>query len=222
MILASVFLWKAPFSSGNPSTKNRGALKRLLKNRNVLIFIFSVLLIEIANQMGYLYMSIYGRELGANNSQLGFLWACATGAELVMMFFIPKIIERFAIHRILLFGMIFVALRWTLFAFVDSWWQLVPIQLLQFVTIPFVYVGAVTFMDMESHSDIRFTAQAFYSTFVIHSGMIIGSLLGGEVGHSLGYSTIYLIGGIAALVASLIVAFFVKEPKQHELTRELF
>jgi PPP family 3-phenylpropionic acid transporter len=222
MAVSALFLGTLSTRSHAPAKRTPGAFQGLFSNRNVLFFMAAVLLTEIANQMGYLYLSVYARSLGASHAQVGWLWAIATGAEMIAMLFMPKIIARFGVQKVLFTGMAAVALRWGLFGAVHTWRQLIPVQLIQILTIPFVYVGAVTFMDMESSADIRFTAQAFYSTVIICSGMIIGSLAGGEISQKAGYPVIYILAGGLAVAAGLIVSLFVKEPSLRPPSRQLF
>jgi PPP family 3-phenylpropionic acid transporter len=222
MVISAWFLNRLPSHTHAASDRTAKAFRRLFSNRNVLFFMVAVLLAEIANQMGYVYLSVYARSLGASYVQVGWLWAMATGAEMITMLFMPKIIGRFGVQKVLFVGVAAVALRWGLFGAVHTWQQLIPIQLIQILTIPFVYVGAVTFMDMESSADIRFTAQSFYSTVIICGGMIIGSLAGGEISQKMGYEVIYILGGCLAVIASLIVSLFVKEPASHVPSRQLF
>ena len=222
MGISAWFLWKLPGRPHPPAARTVKAFRSLFTNRNVLFFMIAVLFTEIANQMGYLFLSVYARSLGASHIQVGWLWAAATGSEMITMLFMPKIIERFGVQKILFVGMAAAAARWTLFAAVHDWRHLFPVQLIQIITIPFVYVGAVTFMDMESSADIRFTAQAFYSTVVLYSGMVIGSLMGGEISHRLDYAALYVLAGGFAVAAALVMALFVKEPKMLGAERQLF
>jgi PPP family 3-phenylpropionic acid transporter len=171
-----------------------------------------MLISETANQMAYMFLSVYAKDLGANNSQVGWLWASATGAEMVTMFFMPKIIRRIGLKKILFFGTFFVLFRWAPFAFMDAWWQLLPFQLIHIITLTFVYVGAVIFMDMESSPKIRFSAQAFYSTFVLNGSNILGSYLGGEISQYFGYPALFLISGVMGLISSVIILLWVREP----------
>jgi PPP family 3-phenylpropionic acid transporter len=222
MAVSALYLGRLRSRPHVPAQRTARAFRSLFSNRNVIFFMAAVLLTEISNQMGYFYLSVYARSLGASYSQVGLLWAAATGAEMVTMLFMPRIIARFGVQKILFAGMAAVALRWGLFGVVHTWRQLIPVQLIQVLTIPFVYVGAVTFMDMESSADIRFTAQAFYSTVIICSGMIVGSLAGGEISQMAGYPVVYILSGILAVAACLIVSLFVKEPAARVPSRQLF
>jgi len=97
MLASAVCLWRIPRVPHAPSPRTREAFQSLFRNRNVLFFLAAVLLTETANQMGYLFLSVYARDLGASHSQVGWLWAVATGAEMITMFFMPRLITRYGV-----------------------------------------------------------------------------------------------------------------------------
>lgn len=213
MLGSAFFIKDVPSKPHKTSLQDSGrALLVFLKKRNIRFFIAAMLVSETANQMAYMFLSVYAKQLGAKNSQVGWIWAAATGAEMVTMFFMPKIIRRTGLKKILFLGTFFVLFRWAPFAFMHAWWQLLPFQLVHIITLTFVYVGAVIFMDMESSPKIRFSAQAFYSTFVLNGANILGSYLGGEISQYFGYPVLFFISGILGVIASAIILFFVREP----------
>ena len=217
ILIAVFFILRIPLNGKARSGQSGGkAIRSLLRKKNVILFLVSVLFVETANQMAYTYLSVYGKALGANNAQAGWIWAVATLAEMVTMYHFSKIAGRHGIWNILAVGMGTTILRWTLFAFMRVWWQLIPLQLMHIFTLTFVYVGSAIFMDLESPASIRFTSQAFYSTFVLNAGMIIGSIAGGAIAHRWGYSTIFLFCGGLSLIGTLVFILFVKPPKAHE------
>jgi MFS transporter, PPP family, 3-phenylpropionic acid transporter len=213
MLCAAFAIKDVPSKPHRTSIRDSGrALAGFLAKRNVRLFILAMMISETANQMAYMFLSVYAKQLGANNSQVGWIWASATGAEMITMFFMPRIIRRAGLKKILFFGTFFVLFRWAPFAFMNAWWQLLPCQLVHIVTLTFVYVGAVIFMDMEGSPKIRFSAQAFYSTFVLNGSNIIGSYLGGEISQYLGYPALFLISGAMGVVSSAIILFWLREP----------
>jgi PPP family 3-phenylpropionic acid transporter len=218
-IFSAGMLFSAWSIRGVPSRQHKTSLKDggaafagFLKKRNVRFFILAMFVSETANQMAYMFLSVYAKQLGAHNAQVGCLWAAATGAEIFTMFLMPRIIRRAGLKKILFFGTFFVLFRWAPFAFMNSWWQLLPFQLVHIITLTFVYVGAVIFMDMESSPKIRFTAQAFYSTFVLNGSNILGSYMGGEISQYFGYPALFLISGALGVVSSIIILLWVRDP----------
>jgi MFS transporter, PPP family, 3-phenylpropionic acid transporter len=213
MLLAAASVGRVPSRAHPVSFRDGGrALAEFLQKRNVRWFLAAMMVSETANQMAYMYLSVFAKQLGANNAQVGWIWAAATGAEMVTMFFMVRIIRRAGLKKILFLGTFFVLFRWAPFAAMNAWWQLLPFQLVHIVTLTFVYVGAVIFMDTEASSKIRFSAQAFYSTFVLNGANILGSCLGGEISQYFGYRALFVISGILGVAASAIVLFFVHEP----------
>ncbi|RQV98738.1 MFS transporter, partial [bacterium] len=136
-----------------------------------------------------------------------------TMAETVTMISFAKIIRKINIKTILLISMFLTVVRWLPFGYMHVWWQIIPLQLLHAFTLTFGYIGAATFMDLESPQEIRFSAQAFYSTFVLNSAAIAGAFFGGQISQAWGYQWLYLIAGMVTLVAALFMAVFVKAPR---------
>ncbi len=210
--LAILALWPIPRVPHTSLRQGRQALRRLLAKRNVLIFLGAVFLIETANAMAFTFLSVYCRQLGASNMQVGWVWALGTASEIVTMLYFSRTCNRWGIKNILLMGFAAVTLRWFLFMFVRTWWQVYPLQLLHAFCLTYVYVGSVMFMDMESHQGIRVTAQAFYSMFILNTAGITGAVLGGQISQHWGYARMFMVGGCLALTALIVLATLVHNP----------
>jgi MFS transporter, PPP family, 3-phenylpropionic acid transporter len=187
-------------------------LLAFLKKRNVLFFLVAILVSETANQMAYIFLSLYAKSIGANNTQTGWIWASATAMEMLTMIAMPRIIRRMGLRRILILGTFFVLFRWAPVAFIHHWWLIFPFQCFHMITLTFIYVGAAIFMDAEASPSIRFTAQAFFSTFILNGSSLLGSLLGGEISQRFGYQTLYLVCGFLGVIAAAIMFSFVHTP----------
>ncbi|MBN2202120.1 MFS transporter [bacterium] len=218
MLISAGFIRQVP--SRRRQTRSVGdwrSLLAFLRKRNVLFFILAVLVSETANQMAYVFLSVYAKSLGANNAQTGWIWATATGMEMITMAFMPSIIRRLGLKNVLVLGTFFVLFRWMPFAFVGNWWMLLPFQCFHLITLTFVYVGAAIFMDAEAPPGIRFSAQAFFSTFVLNGSALIGTLLGGLISQRHGYAPIFFVSGALGVVSAAIMAFFVRNPSRIHL-----
>ena len=111
--------------------------------------------------------------------QIGWVWGMGTLCEIVTMLLFARIYARLGLRKILLIGFAAVVVKWFSFAYVHVWWQILPLQLMHAFTLTFLYVGSVTFMDMEGHQSIRVTAQAFYTMFILNAANVVGSILAG-------------------------------------------
>lgn len=223
-MMCSAFSIRRIFLSSSPSTKPSQGTKKVLvflRKKNVRFFLFAILISEIANQMAYMYLSLYAKHLGATNAQVGILWATATGFEMISMVFMPKLLIKHGLKNILLWGVFCVFFRWAPFALATRWWHLFPFQAVHLVTLTFVYIGSALFINMESSPKIRFSAQAFYSVFVLNTANLIGSFLGGEISEYLGYQTLFVTSGVLGVIAGIIILSKVEEPlgKRNLLTQ---
>lgn len=213
-LAAAGFLWRIPRNEKTTWRQGLLAVRHLLTRRNVVFFLLSVLIFESANQMGYTFLSLYSRKLGASHIQVGLIWAVATIAEMITMITFARIIRRIQIKTVLIIGMLMTSVRWLPFGWMDAWWQILPLQMLHAFTLTFGYIGVATFLDMESPKEIRFSAQAFYSTFILNSGAICGALFGGQISYHHGFGTLYVISGSMAALAAVLLVVFVQTPRR--------
>jgi PPP family 3-phenylpropionic acid transporter len=211
-LLAIGFLWQIPPVSGTPLKQGWEALCGLLRKRNVLVFLVAIFLAETANAMGLAFLSVYSEALGADNMQIGWIWGMGTLSEIVTMLLFARICNRLGVRKILLIGFAAVILKWFPFAYVHVWWQILPLQLMHAFTLTFLYVGSVTFMDMEGHPGIRVTAQAFYTMFILNAANVVGSILAGRISQHFGMPAIYQAASLMGVAALIIVIAFVRNP----------
>jgi PPP family 3-phenylpropionic acid transporter len=211
MLAAAWFVWRVPTTPARGRLKAGFSLRLLYTHRNIRFFMLAVLLNAMVSQMAFVFFGVYARSLGASNSALGWLWTVATGVEAALMPFIGRIMRRVGVKQMILLGLVAVALRWVPTAFLTSWWQLFPLQILHGITFCLVYVGAVTFMDMEARPEVRSSAQALYAAMV-SGGRVLGGAISGEIAQHLGYRTLYITCGLLALAALSVVATLVREP----------
>jgi PPP family 3-phenylpropionic acid transporter len=171
-----------------------------------------VFLIEITNAMALTFLSVYGKHLGANNMQIGWIWAVGTCAEVATMLLFSRVYKRIGIKNILIIGYIAIVARWALSGLVTSWWQLLPIQLLHALTLTYVYIGSTLFMDMESTQHIRTTAQSFYTMVILNTAYVIGCVLGGFLSDRFGYANMFFTCSLMGSAGLGILVFLVKPP----------
>ncbi len=215
-LLAVAFMWRIPPVAGTPPRDGWQALCSLLRKKNVLIFLVAIFLAETANAMGQAFLSVYGKALGADNMQVGWIWGMGTACEIVTMLLFVRIYPRLGVKKILLIGAAAVAIKWLPFAYVHVWWQILPLQTMHAFSLTFLYVGSVTFMDMEGHSSIRVTAQAFYTMFILNSASVVGSILAGRVSQHHGMPAIYQACSLLGGLSLIILVAFVRSPAEEE------
>ncbi|MBD3386972.1 MFS transporter [candidate division KSB1 bacterium] len=220
IIISAIFIRTIPPSKRISRKHTNLAIKILFRNKNIRWFIFTGILIAVANQMSYAFLSIYARDLGAKNAHLGWLWGLGTLAEALTMPFVGRLIDRFGVKKLIVLGVLASVLRWAGTAFVPIWTGLLPLQLFHGFTFAFIYVGSVTFMDVSSPSIVRSSGQAVFGMLIMNVGRIIATPLSGEIAHLFGYRILYISSTILAIVAMLLLALVINEPDQVEMDQE--
>jgi len=219
MLLGALLMRTLP--AGDPADSERPAVWRaigqLCGERNVLMFLSASFFASLSGMMAHVFWSIYVKQLGADNTQLGWLWTVGVALEIVVMTKAYRVLERFGVKPLILAGLFAIFLRWTLAALVSSWWQLLPLQLLHAFSFGAFYIGAVSFIDRASPLGIRTSAQAVYAIVASGIARLIGSPLAGEIAERWGYPTLYTVCGALGLVAFGIMLVFVKEPGKEGL-----
>jgi PPP family 3-phenylpropionic acid transporter len=216
MIASSLYIRNVPASSRIPSAYGVAGLKLLYTNRNIVVFVAAALIMAISNQMAFVFLSVHVKNIGATNTNLGLMWIIATAVETALMPFVGAIITRIGVRNMIVLGLLASCVRWTATAFITEWWQILPLQMLHGITFCFIYVGAVTFMDMESPESVRSSAQGFYATFVMNGGHIIAGPIGGDIAQRFGYTTLFCVCAGLSLVSSVIISLLVREPASEE------
>jgi len=188
-------------------------LSLLYTNRAIMVLMLTTFLGLMAILAPMVFVSIYARRLGADNTQIGWLWTVGVIPEIVIMLYAGRIARRIGVKRFMALGLVCVAVRWIPFAFATSWWHLVPFQFMHGFAFGAVYVGAVTYVDIESPSRVKSSAQALLSMGTVQLGRLLGGPLCGETCARFGYRTLFIASGLAGLVACLVMLAALRDPR---------
>ncbi|MBN1673045.1 MAG: MFS transporter [Kiritimatiellae bacterium] len=216
-LVAAGFMWRIPARDRRAASGVlAAAVRALCRKRNVLGFLLAAFFASLGSHMGYVFFSIYARELGANNTLLGRLWSIGVGAEIAMMLFAARLVSRIGVKRLILVGMLGVFAKWAGMSLASTWWHLLPFQLFHAASFGAFYIGAVSFMDAESPENVRSTAQAVYNILSVTLCRIIAGPLSGEIAGHIGYSGLMRLCGLMGLVGFVLTAVLVREPVRPE------
>jgi MFS transporter, PPP family, 3-phenylpropionic acid transporter len=212
MVVAGICIGRIPEHSPVKRARIADVISLVYANAACVRFFAIILLVAMAQGATLEFQSVYLRKLGSTKAQIGLLWTVATFAELAFMPFIPGIIRRLGVKKTVGLGILATGLRSVPAAFLGSWWQFMPFQLLHPFTWGFMTIGSLTFVDILFPSHLRASGQAFYS-MVTTLGSLAAGLLAGEIAHRFGYPAIFLIMGATALALTPVFFAAVSEPK---------
>ncbi len=105
-----------------------------------------------------------------------------------------------------------------LMGLVTAPWQLLALRLLNGVFSGFISMG-VSLQASITPNEHSGRALGTLQTGAV-AGSLIGPLVGGALAETVGYSSVFYLTGVMLVIASLIVAFFVRETRPEKTTQE--
>jgi PPP family 3-phenylpropionic acid transporter len=177
--------------SGEP--EERGRASELLKNPHFLLFLLIGLSAGISFTTINTYLFPYMKTLGARESLMGLALTIGTIAEIPVLFFAGRFIQRFKAYALLIFSIAMTGLRFLLLALAPNPLFVLFVQLLNGFNYPLLYVAGVTYADERAPQGFRATAQGLFNAALGGIGAAVGGFAGGLLFESQGAKGMYLV-----------------------------
>lgn len=189
------------------SGSTRQSVRALLTDRRWLLFLTMGFAGGFALAGTNTYFFPYLRELGANESTMGFALTLGTVSEIPVLFFGNRLLRRFKPQGLLRLAMVFTGLRALAFAAASTPQLALLIQLLNGLTFPAMWVAGVAYADEHAPIGLNASAQGMFSAMVMGFGAAVGGFVGGPLLESHGGRGLYLVFGTVVLVTVALVIF---------------
>jgi len=216
LLFSLLFILVAYLVHGIKSKKNtnikRPCIKDILDNIRqfkFLIFVFSVLLVNIALGANSSYIAKLVIETGGNATILGFVWFISAISEIPAFFLGNHLQKRFGDLNIYLLAVGLYALRFLLNSIEQSYLSVIAIQLLQGITYPLYLMGAMQYLYKIVPEQIKASGTTLLSALGFALGSFIGNLGGGVL---LEHHSIYLLYKVLSVfcILSLLAGLYLK------------
>lgn len=209
-------IWLASLLVPEASTDARAAigagLGSVLRQQAVLVFYLGVLLVQVSHGPYYSFLSIYLGELGYGRGMTGWLWSLGVLAEIVLFMWMPALLRRFSVRKVLITCLLLATLRWLLLgALADSLPWLLAIQLLHAATFGGCHAASMQFIQQRFPRSCQGSGQALY---VSMSGMgaAAGALYSGYLWQPAGPFITFSVAAAVALLAATLLYFGLDRP----------
>lgn len=193
----------------------------LFKEKKMAIFfIFSMMLgmsLQITNAFANDYLTNYFGKLSQFNGTFGvkhpnILIALSQASETLCILLIPLFLRRFGIKKVMLISMLAWVLRFALLGAGDPGagvWMLVLSMLVYGVAFDFFNISGSLFVDKETHSSMRSSAQGVFMVMTNGFGAFIGSYVAGFIVDTYKWPDAwYIFAGYSLLVAIMFALVF--------------
>ncbi|MFP1683935.1 MFS transporter [Alloalcanivorax sp. C16-1] len=201
-------LWLAtlalPAEKGEARRNADGGLVKLLKRRDIQIFMLVAFLMQASHGPYYTFYSIHLEEMGFRKMTVGTLWSVAVASEVVAFLLMHRLMTRFALNRILLTCLMLASVRWLVVALCgDSLPWLGAAQLLHSASYACFHAGGIAWVQRASGRAFAGQGQALYSSLGYGAGWGLGSGLSGLAWPYLGVYC-FLVAGVLTLAATVL------------------
>lgn len=131
-----------------PGERLRGGdIRRLIGDRRFRLLVASVAALQASHQLYYGFGSLYWRSLGYSDATIGWLWAEAVAAEVLLFWQGRGLLNRLGPVRLLVLGGSAGLVRWGLMGVVDWLPAIAALQLLHALTFGATYLGSVHYLS---------------------------------------------------------------------------
>jgi PPP family 3-phenylpropionic acid transporter len=172
----------------------------------VLLFLISAFLMLVSHGAYYGFFSIHLEKMGFDKTFIGFAWALASGAEIIVMVYSGRIFQRFALEWILVFTFAIAVLRWILLAFSDTWLLILLTQVLHAGTYGAFHMASILYIDRETPDRGKTFGQAVNNAVTYGLGLMVGFFLNGYLYERVDASYLFLISATIAAVGGVMMA----------------
>jgi PPP family 3-phenylpropionic acid transporter len=181
----------------------------LTRDKNFLILLVTVFLINIPATTFLSFLSLYINEIGGSDTIVGWAFAIAAVTEVPCMVYLGAFSDRIGRKPLLVAALFSHPLRLFLYTVVSYPYLILPVQLLNGLTFGVLYVASVAFVS-DITSESRGTALGLYNT-ASYAGSAAGSALGGVIADNYGLINMYRFMTAFSLIPALLFTFIAKE-----------
>jgi MFS transporter, PPP family, 3-phenylpropionic acid transporter len=184
----------------------------ILRQTRVKALFASCFAMSAAHGALYVFFSIYLSDHGYSKVLVGGLWSLGVLAEIVVFFFMARLMRRFGLRKILLASYAAAVLRFLMIGWgVDSLPVIVLAQLLHGLTFGSYHAASIAAVNRWFPGRCQARGQALYSSLSFGAGGLLGGLISGWMWDGLGAPLTFTLSAVFALLGLALVAAWVRE-----------
>jgi PPP family 3-phenylpropionic acid transporter len=206
MLVAFIVSQKLVYGQMKAEDPVGGRARTLLMNPRWLLFLVVAFAGGLTLAATNNYFFPYMKELGADESIMGFALTIGTIVEIPVLFWGNRLLKLFKSYRLLMLAMVLTGIRLLLFAISGTPSIVLIVQLLNGLNFPIMWVAGVSYANENAPVGMSTTAQGFFGAMVMGFGNAVGGFMGGLLLERMGGHGLYLVYGVIVLVTVAVVA----------------
>ncbi len=178
----------------------------VIKRPEVIALLIACLCSQMSFAPYYNFFTLFLERHGHPRSLSGILWAIAVIAEIVLFFYMSRVIAKVGAKRLLVAALGATVLRWLLtVVLADSFTALIFIQMSHALTFGAYHACAMRYVFTLFPTRLQGRGQAIYNASAYGVGGSLGSLGAGAIWDHVRPEATFLIAAIIALIGTWIV-----------------
>jgi PPP family 3-phenylpropionic acid transporter len=189
---------------------------KIIRKPAVIALLTGCAMMVTAHGVMYNFYSIYLAEHGYSKGMIGWLWAIGVICEIIVFMWMPRIMQRFSLKKIILASLALAVLRFTLISVaVDNLVLLLIAQSLHAATFGSFHAATIEVVTHFFNGRHQAKGQAIYNSVTYGLGGAIGGIAGGYALQSLGGQMTFLLSATFPLIGFTVIAFGLKLSTTH-------
>ena len=193
--IAMLVAWGGILPSGTGAVKHTGSVRVLLSESGLWRVLATSSLVVTGMELFQVYLPIYGHGIGLSASAIGIILAMCSLSGFVIRVFLPSLIRRFTVERLLAYSFLMGAVAFLLVPFFES------VLILSMVSVLYGLVigcaNPITMMLTFSTSMQGRTGEAMGLRITVNNlSRMICQLLFGSIGSTFGVSSVFWVNAL--------------------------
>lgn len=179
---------------------------RRMKQPPIIIFLLSVVLMQVSHGPYYTFFSIHMESIGYSRSFIGLLWSLGVMAEVVIFVIMHLLLRRLSAQLLLTVSLFLTGVRWFLLAFfAEQLVLLLVAQILHAASFGVFHAASIAIVQRFFSGRTAAQGQAVYSSLGFGVGGALGAWSSGLLWLELGAQGSYLFAALAVVVGAVLM-----------------
>jgi PPP family 3-phenylpropionic acid transporter len=177
---------------------------KALLSRRMIVFLFCAFLMLVSHATYYGFFSIHLEQLGYDSMFIGFAWALASIAEIIVMIKSDSIFKHFSLEKLLIASFMVAALRWLALFFTASPLAIMLLQMLHAITYGIFHIASILYIDALAPEETKTLGQAVNNATTYGLGLMVGFFINGYLFEIIGLFSLFMFSSSMALAGGLL------------------
>ncbi|GMT20001.1 hypothetical protein PFISCL1PPCAC_11298, partial [Pristionchus fissidentatus] len=165
---------------------------KALRNIHIVVYLVWVMTIGLGAGLIFAFLYWHLQDLGGSPALFGIMTVLNHGSEMFMNMHVFKLINKYGHVKIMIMCLLANVVRFLLIATLDNPWMVLPLQIMQGMTLATTWAAATTYITLIAPENIRSSAQGILNFVFNGVGRGLGTIAGGFIINIVGTRAVFV------------------------------